>query len=229
MRPRTWFNLFFRRSQCLKTTWTFRVAFLLLVTLLPLSTRSLWAPPFARTLTVQEHLTPADAILIDNFDQDYLLFERAAALHNARYSSRVLVLVPTSFSGDLEALTLEEAIADVMIRIAHLTSAETVTVRQLEPVSLNVAYQIRYYLRAEHIRSVLIVTSGFRARRSALIYGAILGEAGVAVSCVPVFGMTTPENWTHTWHGIQQVALQFLKLHYYRVYVLPFKRHAAQG
>lgn len=228
MRPQTWINLFFRRCQCLKTTWTFRVAFVVLATFIPLSTRSLWAPPFARTLTCQEHLTPADAILIDNFDQDYLLFERAAALHNARYGSRVLV--PTSSSEDPEAPTLEKAIADVMIRIAHLKSAETVPVRrQLEPISLNVAYQIRDYLRAGPIRSVLVVTSGFRARRAALIYEAILGEAGVAVSCVPVFGTTTPENWTRTWHGVQEVVLEFLKLNYYRMYVLPFKRHAAQG
>jgi hypothetical protein len=124
---------------------------------------------------------------------------------------------------------LEKAIADVMIRIAHLNSAEMVRVRQqLEPISLNVAYQIRDYLRAERIRSVLLVTSGFRARRAALIYGAILEEGGVAVSCEPVFGTTTPENWTGTWHGIQDVALQFLKLNYYRVGVLPFERRASQ-
>jgi hypothetical protein len=62
-----------------------------------------------------------------------------------------------------------------------------------------------------------------------LISEAILGEAGVAVSCVPVFGTTTPENGTRTWHGIQEVALQFLKLHYYRISVLPFERHVAKG
>ena len=68
------------------------------------------------------------------------------------------------------------------------------------------------------------MTSGFRA----LIYGAILGDRGVAVSCEPVFGTTTPENWIGTWHGIQDVTLQFLKRNYYRMYVLPFERHAAQ-
>jgi uncharacterized SAM-binding protein YcdF (DUF218 family) len=170
-------------------------------------------------LTCQEHLNPADAILIDNFDQKYLLFERAASLYNSHYSSRVLV--PTSSSEDPEAATLEMAIADVMIRIARLKSAEIVPVRQqLEPISLNVAYQIRDYLSAQHIRSVLVVTSGFRARRTGLIYKAILGEAGVAAFCVPVFGTTTPDNWTHTWHGMQEVALEFLKLNYYRILLL---------
>ena len=227
MRLQTWVKLFFQRRECLKTTWTFRIVFVLLVTFILLSTRSLWAPPFSRALTCQEHLTPADAILIDNVGQDYLLFERAAALHNAGYGSRVLV--PTSSSTDLEAPTLEKAIDDVMIRIAHLKSAEMVPVQQqLEPISLNLAYQIRDYLRTKHIQSVLLLTSGFRARRAALIYEAILGESGVAVYCVPVFGKTTPENWTHTWHGIQEVMLQFLKLYYYRLYVLPFERHADQ-
>jgi hypothetical protein len=227
MRLQTWGNLFFRKRECLKTTWTFRIALVLLGTFLLLSTRNLWAPPFARTLTCQEHLASADAILIENLGQEYLLFERAADLHNAGYGSRVLV--PTSSSADLEAPTLEKIIDDVMIQIAHLKSVETVPVRlQFEPISLNIAYQIRDFLEAEHIRSVLLVTSGFRARRAALTYEALLGERGVTVFCVPVFGTTTPENWTRTWHGIQEVALQFLKLYYYRLYILPFGRDADQ-
>ncbi len=124
-----------------------------------------------------------------------------------------------------KAPSLEKGFADVMIRIAHLKNVEMIPVReQIEPISLNVAYQIRDYVTAEHIRSVLVVTAGFRAKRASLIYEAILGEAGVAVSCVPVFGRTTPENWIGTWHGIQEVVLQFLKLTYYRIYVLPFER-----
>jgi hypothetical protein len=37
---------------------------------------------------------------------------------------------------------------------------------------------------------------------------------------VPVFGVNTPKNWTQTWHGIQGVTEQWLKLQYYRFYVL---------
>jgi hypothetical protein len=29
-------------------------------------------------------------------------------------------------------------------------------------------------------------------------------------------------NWTQTWHGIQDVVEQWLKLQYYRLWVLPF-------
>ena len=65
-----------------------------------------------------------------------------------------------------------------------------------------------------------MVTPGFRSQRSSLVYQAVLAPAGIAVYCVPVFGQKTPANWTETWHGIQEVAEQFLKLQYYRFYVL---------
>jgi hypothetical protein len=37
---------------------------------------------------------------------------------------------------------------------------------------------------------------------------------------VPVLGEKTAKNWTKTWHGIQDVTEQWLKLQYYRFYVL---------
>jgi hypothetical protein len=32
----------------------------------------------------------------------------------------------------------------------------------------------------------------------------------------------TVENWWDTWHGVQNVAEQWSKLQYYRLYVMPF-------
>jgi hypothetical protein len=40
------------------------------------------------------------------------------------------------------------------------------------------------------------------------------------VRCDPVFGRVTPERWSDSWHGIQGVAEEFVKLQYYRFYVL---------
>jgi hypothetical protein len=57
----------------------------------------------------------------------------------------------------------------------------------------------------------------------------VLGDHGMRVGCDPVFGETHPENWTHTWHGIQSVGEQFLKLQYYRFYVLPFVFRSGGG
>jgi hypothetical protein len=67
-----------------------------------------------------------------------------------------------------------------------------------------------------HRRDVRLPESAF-----VLVYRAVLGKA-TQIHCVPVFGRTTPERWADTWHGIQQVTEEFVKLQYYRFYVLPF-------
>jgi hypothetical protein len=104
-----------------------------------------------------------------------------------------------------------------------------IPIREVEPISLNAAYDIRDFLAKEHITSVAIVTPGCRSRRSALIYQRVLGDAGISPSCVPVFDQRTAENWTDTWHGVQDVTEQFLKLQYYRFYVLPFLADASSA
>ena len=89
---------------------------------------------------------------------------------------------------------------------------EFIPIRDIEPISLNVAYQIRDFLVTEHLKPVLVVTPGFRSQRSSLVYHAVLGPAGITMSCMPVFGEKTPKNWTQTWHDIQDVTEQWLKL-----------------
>jgi len=81
--------------------------------------------------------------------------------------------------------------------------------------------QVRDYLQREGIRSVLVIAPGFRSRRSSLLYRAVLGAAGIETRCMPVFGDQTPDTWTRTWHGVEQVLEQYIKLFYYRVAILP--------
>ena len=93
---------------------------------------------------------------------------------------------------------------------------------ETEPISLNAALQIRDHLRRRNVRSLVVVTSAFRSRRSELIYRAVLGGGGPTVHCDPVFITATPEDWARQWHSIQEVTEEFLKLQYYRFYVIPF-------
>ena len=104
--------------------------------------------------------------------------------------------------------------------MARWQNVEILPIRIREPVSLNAAYQIRDFLTREHLRSVIVVTDGFHSKHSALVYHAVLDPAGIKVGCVPVFSERTPKNWTVTWHGIEKVTEQLLKLQYYRFYVL---------
>jgi uncharacterized SAM-binding protein YcdF (DUF218 family) len=220
MRPGSpWQRHFFYRKESFKTTWKFRLALLMLVIFLVSVTHRFWMLKIGQSLVCEEETGPSDAILVENFDPHYLVLERAAALHKAGFAARVLV--PTDASSDSErANPVSQGIAELMARMARLQNVEILPIRIHEPVSLNAAYQIRDFLTKEHLRSVIVVTDGFRSKRSALVYHAVLDPAGITVGCMPVFGQRTPQNWPMTWHGIEEVAEQFLKLQYYRFYVL---------
>jgi uncharacterized SAM-binding protein YcdF (DUF218 family) len=218
-RESPWQRHFFYRKASIKTTWKFRLALLMLIMLLMSVTREFWMPWIGQTLVCTEEVRPSDVILVENFDPHYLVFERAAALYKAGFAARVLI--PTKASRDPErANPVSQGIAELMSQMARLQNPMVLPIQIFEPISLNAAYQIRDFLTKEHLRSVIVVTDGFRSKRSALVYHAALDPAGIKVSCMPVFGEKTPKNWAATWHGIEQVTEQFLKLQYYRFYVL---------
>ena len=177
-----------------------------------------WTVRLAQGLVCAEHAPNSDALLLENFDQDYLVFERAEVLRRAGLASRVLV--PITASDGLTPNTVDAETAGVMARVAHLPAFEPIPIQLKEPISLNAAYQIRDFLLQKNVRSVVVVAPGFRSRRSTLVYRTVLEPAGISVGCVPVFGTSTPENWSESTHGIQGVAEQFLKLQYYSFYAL---------
>ena len=216
-----WSRLFFYKRECLKTTWTFRLAVVGGAVLLIALTRGFWIPRVGRSLICNEQKGPADAILIDNLEASEGVFERAAAI---RKTSGLRVFVPVQTPRDLaEPSIVSKGIAEVMARAARLEEWTLIPVHIVEPISLNAAYQIRRVLADEHVRSVIIVTPGFRSRRSSLIYGAILPQAGITPLCEPVVGEGSVETWMSSWHGIDQLLQQFIKLQYYRFWVLPFR------
>lgn len=219
--PHHWTRHFFYRRESLRTTWIFRLALtaaLLLIIGLFVIYR---VPRIGETLVCENQLQPSEALLLENFDSSYLVFERARELYVAGAASRVFVPVPEGANPG-EPNMVSAGIADVMVRAARLPEApQLVPIQEVEPISLNAAYQIRTVLQKEQVRSVIVVAPAFRSARSSLIYSRVFGAVGIATSCAPVFGRTTPNNWTTTWHGVQEVAEQYGKLQYYRFWVLP--------
>ena len=215
----TWTNWFVYRKECVKTTWGLRLTVTGSVLILAWLTSANWTRAIAHGLVCSEDSGRADAVLVENFDADYLLFERAEQLQRAGRASRVLVTTFTAADGSESRV--HDGVAELMAGIARLKNIELLPLREIEPISLNAANQIRDVLDGQRIKSVAIVTSGFRSTRSFLVYRSVLSRAGIEVSCVPVFGQATPESWAKSWHGIQNVTEQFFKLQYYRFYVLP--------
>jgi len=217
---KAWQHHFFYRKEVWKTTWKFKLAALLLLVIAFASTRKIWSLKLAQSLVCAETSGPSDALLLENFDSDYLVFERAEALRRAAVAPRALVPMIGVREEDLSN-SYQLVFAKAMARMARLTDIEPVAVpNRDEPISLNAARQIRDFLIQRGIRSVIVVAPGFRSRRSALIYNTVFIPSGIRVGCVPTMGTTTPENWTNTWHGIQEVMEQFFKLQYYRFYAI---------
>jgi hypothetical protein len=216
-----WRRHFLYRTVRTRTTWRFRIGLVALLLVAVWLTRGWWSVAVAHSLVCDANGAPSDAILIENFDPDYLLFERATRLRRSGAAPRVLVPMPAADSSDPSPVSL--GTAQVMANIAHLGPMESVPIREVEPISLNAARDVLRFLQQEHIQSVIVVSPLFRSKRSALVYEATVGRAGIAVRCEPVGGTQSVHTWTQTWHGIQNVLQQWLKLEYYRLYVLPFR------
>ena len=225
----SWRRHLFYTRQCVKITWKLRLGVLIVAALALASTSRIWTGAIAHSLVCAQDVAPSDLILVENFDPNYVLFERAAALEEAGLAPRALVPVQASHAPGV-ANPIFRGIAEIMARQARLETWEVLPIQEIEPISLNAATQIRDYLDRERVKSLIVVTSGFRSRRSSLIYRAVLHDTGVQLRCDPVFGRATPERWTATRHGMWEVAEEFIKLQYYRLYVLPFlSRRSSYG
>ncbi len=209
--PPRWTRHLVYRSERTRTTWMLRFGLAALVLAALYLTSGWWTVAIGRSLVCDADLEASDAILIENLEPDYLLFEKARNLRLAGLAPRVLVAVPTDPDGQ-EPNGVALGTAQLMATIARAGRIEFVPIREMEPITLNAARDILRFLAREQIRSVIVVTPLFRSRRSALVNAATLGRAGIVVRCAPVEGSRGVGTWTHSWHGIQVVAEQWLKL-----------------
>jgi len=219
---RHWTRHVVYRAERTRTTWKFRLAVLALVAVLAWITRAWWTVGIARSLVCDANPAVSDALVVENFDSNYLTFERAAQLSRAGLAPRALVPVPVDPNSH-ELSPVATRLTGTLIELARLDRAVIVPVREVEPFGLNTARDVLRFLNAQHIRSVVVVSPLFRSRRSSMLYHATLDPAGITVRCEPVQEVRDEKTWTHSWHGIQDVMEQWVKLQYYRFYVLRFR------
>jgi hypothetical protein len=171
------------------------------------------------SLVNEESIGTSDAILIDNVGPRYLLFERAQELQSRGLAEVVLVPVLKSDNADQPAI-VSLGFINVMCRISRVRHTATFDVLEREPIDLNVAKRSAEQLQARGARSVIVITGGFGSRRAAEVYRHVLKPLGINVYIQPVFGLRTPDNWSESWHGFQEIGLQLGSLWYYRLAVL---------
>jgi len=196
------------------------VLYLLIVLILSgYGTRAFWLRGFANSLVCNGTAEKSDVILIENLDTDYLLFQRAAQLRQSGMGKRVLVPVATGADCNKPEL-VDLKIAELMCELARITDPVIMPVEKKEPITLRLARQVAVRLQADGVRSVIIVTAGFRSHRAYMVYRKVLSPLGIRFSCLAVFGGHRPDNWTESLHSIEEVLEQFVKLQYYRWVVL---------
>src|SRR5262245_32085917 len=145
-----WRRHFLYTSTRIRTTWKLRLAVLGVLILAVVATRGLWTTWIARSLICAEDVAPSDLLLVENFDPEYLAFERAAALQAAGFAPRALVPVQAS-SNPAVPNPVSKGIAEVMARQARLGAWEALPIGEVEPITLNAAGQLRQHLLREHV------------------------------------------------------------------------------
>ncbi len=204
------------RTTTWKTTWKLRLLLSALLLGLIFLARAWWIPAIGRGLVSEPGPGKPDLILVDNLVSDDRLFKKAGELLKGDGVKMVLVPVRCSNRDPDEPDRMAGEITRIMIRDARLPSCRLLPFRQAEPFTLHVARRVGRFIGSQRdIHSVLIVTEGFRSKRTRLVYGRVLGKFGVSVCTYPVWGSRGPESWAKTWHGRQEVLLQYLKLFYY--------------
>jgi uncharacterized SAM-binding protein YcdF (DUF218 family) len=174
----------------------------------------------AESLVCSADESPSDVILIDHVSENYAFFERARALQQRGLAQPVLVPV---LSGDAYIVPYPVArkFVDVMCQSAEISDCRAFEARVHEPISLNLARRAAEEIQSLGSHSVLLVTEGFRSRRSLRVYSSVLRSRGITVHCQPVFTARTPTNWFDSSHGVEQVVLELIKEWYYALIVRP--------
>lgn len=220
------FNWEFLRRQLVyqttsyRTTWKLRILVFSLILILPIATRGWWVSALGWSLVCNSEFERPDLILIDNLDTNLQLFEMAAHLRARSIGKWVLVPIAAAAQDPEKPSLLAREMAHVMVNMAQLDPVIFLPVKGGEPITLNVARDVGDFLKGIKVRKVLLLTSGFKSKRIHLIFCKVLSEIGIDTYCLPVWGACRPETWTSSWHGIQEVFLQHLKLAYYRLWVL---------
>ena len=128
-----WTRHLFYRAEHTRPTWKLRLGLLTLVVVGLWLTGGWWTLAIARSLVCDASLAPSDAILVENFDPDYLLFERATRLRRAALAARVFVPIRTD-PGTHEPNAVALGTAQLMATISRIGAVEIVPIREVEPI-----------------------------------------------------------------------------------------------
>lgn len=220
-----------RRVEISKTTWRFRLLVCTLIAFVVVAPGKIWLTAMATSLVREDALGPADLILVEMAVLPAPdVIDYAASLYHRRYAPRIAV-TRYKRSDRLNDAGVElprslDKLLQVYWADAGLDSSvvESVPIDVIDPVTLNSARQVAEYCRAQHVARVIVVTPRYHSRRSTLSYARYMAPLGIEVRSSPPQGGLRPDNWWRTKDGILLVTQEYVRLLYYRAFVLRWSR-----
>lgn len=220
-----------RRVEVTKTTWRFRFLVCAVLALVVVAPGKIWLTAMATSLVHEDALASADLILVEMAvlpAPDAIAY--AASLYHRGYAPRIAVTryihsdrladggvqVPGSLDKLLEIYWADAGLDGSIV--------ESVPIQVIDPVTLNSARQVAEYCRAHRVARVIIVPSRYHSRRSTLSYERYMTPLGIAMLSRPPEGRLRPDNWWRTKDGMLVVTQEYVKLLYYRAFVLQWAR-----
>ena len=161
----SWTRHFIRQRYVWRTTWKLRICIVLLLVAVGLSAGPHCLIWLGRSLVHDDVPMVSDAVVLENYDHNYLVFETAARLLRGGMSDRLFVPTPI-FNDPSRPNVVSKGIVEVMTRVARIDNAELIPVEHLEPITLSVATQVSKVLLDRGFRSVIVVSPTFRSQRS---------------------------------------------------------------
>jgi uncharacterized SAM-binding protein YcdF (DUF218 family) len=189
------------------------IAFLVAVPLLVVLTAQLWLPALGHTLESPSNPAPSGAIAVLAGNQQRL--QQAVSLYKQGYASEIW------HTGDApqgeESYTRNAEIA----RQAAIGMGVPADAIHLLPTTSTWedGQQIAAYARQRGVKSILLVTSWYHARRGVCVVRHHLAGTGIQLSFQSASNATFgPDNWWHNEEGLIAVVNEYIKSAFYWVH-----------
>lgn len=184
-------------------------------------TRSAWLPLPARFLEMHDQPTQADIIVVLGGAVPWRAMKAAQLFHEG-YAPRVMALAGMDSEFFFEALGERLSDAEVNARILKrrgVPDSAIVTARGARGTYGEAQLFGDYVRRVKSVRSAILVTSGFHARRAKWVFGRVLAADGVRLIAIEAEepGLRRDEWWRNE-NGMLAVFNEYLKFAYYIVH-----------
>jgi uncharacterized SAM-binding protein YcdF (DUF218 family) len=169
-------------------------------------------------LVINDHLEPADIIMLLNGDTTTRPYHAAELLHQGLAPKVVIARMEDSESVKLGAYPNPTDSNIAVLRKLGLTESQIVELRPPVGVQHTVdeAEALRAYGREHPLHKVIIVTSDLHSRRARYTFRRILSGTGVKLMLAPVSDLKYgADNWWRMEDGIIGCQNEYLKLAYY--------------